>query len=194
MLPFPHRVQKFQATPPPAWHQNYAEIMQGELKHPSTQFGGCPFFGFFLCFFFLVLPRHFTQILGQQVSFSQEAEADCGRPSLTASTTEILSLEEGMRLVHQTQSTFKPSIIIICQIHLKLEAPEEAVFSTALWGHCWLRTWPQFPNTSPSHGIGTGGPLIQGGYVPRAPVDACLCEPAKSTKPYAYYAFSLNGV
>lgn len=104
--------------------------MQGELKHPSTQFGGCPFFGFFC--FFLVLPGHFTQILGQQVSFSQEAEADCGRPSLTASTTEILSLEEGMRLVHQTQSTFKPSITIICQIHLKLEAPEEAVFSMAL--------------------------------------------------------------
>lgn len=82
--------------------------------------------------FYLVLPGHFTQILGHQVSFAQEAEADCGHPSLTASTTEILSLEEGMRLVHQTQSTFKLSITIIYQIHLKLEAPEEAVFSTTL--------------------------------------------------------------
>lgn len=73
--------------------------------------------------FFLVLPEHFTQILGHQVSFSQEAEADCGRPSLTASTTEIQSLEKGI---------FKLSIPILCQIPLKLEAPEEAVFSTTL--------------------------------------------------------------
>lgn len=77
----------------------------------------------------LVLPGHFTQILGHQGSFSQGLEAE-PEEDAASTTTEIMTLEGGMLLVHQAQRTFKLSIKIIDQNHLKLEAPEEAIFST----------------------------------------------------------------
>lgn len=75
----------------------------------------------------MVLPGCFTQILRHQGSFSQGLEAE-PEEDAASTTTEINTLEGGMLLAHQAQSTFKLSIKIIDQSHLKLEAPEEAIF------------------------------------------------------------------
>lgn len=69
--------------------------------------------------------KFFSRTRGRLLPSKPEEDA-------ASTTTEIMTLEGGTLLAHQAQSTFKLSIKIIDQGHLKLEAPEEAIFSTIL--------------------------------------------------------------